>query len=352
MLSARGCVRPFQRAVGRAFDALYVNGTRYACYDQSRYLARHPTPQLRATGFDWTLYQVMVSDRARVDAYRRDIEATVRGKTVLEIGPGPTAVFTRIALQAGADLVITLEANAWAAEEARRRVRGMGERVEVLARHSDQLRPGDIDGRRHFDVLIVESYHAIASQEAVVETITTLRRNGFSFGEVISRGFTTYVAPAAAPVSGPMTPVELVSMGWPASRRRADREMAVRASSLHGDMGLIASWRLAPAQVWQQADLEGDGRLTTADSLDFEIGRAQDYAGLQFFNRFHFHAGDLDTGVTPTDWGVYYLPLPVARATGGSARFTLTTRSLEPASPSVVELRAELAGSPSARCRL
>ena len=262
----------------------------------------------------------MAGERARVRAYRHDIEATVRGKTVLEIGPGPTAVFTQIAAEAGAELVVAVEANAWVATEARRRVRRFGSRVVVLARHTDDLGAAELGGRRHFDVLVVESYHAIASQEGVVETLERLRGNGFSFTEVISRGFSTYVAPSAAPVSGPMTAVERWAMGWPAGRRRADAAMALRTSSLHGDMARIASCRLASPQLWQQADFESGIGLTTVTPLTFVVARAEDYAGLQFFNRFHFHHEDLDTGTTPTSWGVYFVPLPISALRQGRRR--------------------------------
>jgi predicted nicotinamide N-methyase len=350
--NVRWCVRPLQRGLGRVFDLLYVNGSRYACYDQTRYLRRHPTPVHRATGFDWTLYQVMAGERARVRAYRGDIEATVRGKTVLEIGPGPTAVFTRIAAEAGADLVVAVEANAWVAAEARRRVRGYGSRVVVLARHSDELEAAEVGGRRHFDVLVVESYHAIASQEAVVETVTRLRDNGFTFTQVISRGFSTYVAPSAAPSSAPMTVAERVAMGWPATRRRADVAMTRRISSLHGDMARIASRRLAPPQLWQQADFETGAGLTTATSLTFDVERAEEYAGVQFTNRFHFHQGVLDTGTTSTSWGVYFVPLAVPRTGVGRASFTLSTRLPHPGRSATVELGAELAGLRSTPRRL
>jgi hypothetical protein len=350
--SGRRCVRPLQRALGRTFDRLYVNGSRYACYDQSRYLSLHPTPEQRAVGFDWTLYQVMSGERARVRAYRRDIEATVRGRTVLEIGPGPTAVFTRIAAEAGAELVVAVEANAWVAAEARRRVRRYGSRAIVLARHSDDLDPAELGGRRHFDVLVVESYHAIATQEGVVEALTRLRDNGFTFTEVISRGFSTYVAPSAAPLSVPMTAAERMAMGWPATRRRADAAMAQRTSSLHGDMARIAARRLAPSQLWQQADFETGTGLTTATSLTFGVARAEDYAGLQFFNRFQFHHEVLDTSTTPTSWGVYFVPLPVPGARAGTASFTLSTRLPDPGRSATVELRVELDGRRSTPRRL
>ena len=115
----------------------------------------------------------------------------------------------------------------------------------MLTRHSDDLEAAELAGRRHFDVLVVESYHAIASQEGVVETLTRLREKGWTFTEVISRGFSTYVAPSAAPVSAPMTAIERLAMGWPARSRRADAAMEERTSSMHGDMTRIASCRLA-----------------------------------------------------------------------------------------------------------
>jgi hypothetical protein len=348
----RRCAGPLQRALGWLFGRLYVRGGRYACYDQSRYLARHPTPAQRAVGFDWSLYQVMLGDRERVRAYRRDIEATVRGKTVLEIGPGPTAVFTRIAAESGAALVVSVEANAWVADEARRWVRRFASRVEVLARHTDDLDPAEVAGRRHFDVLVVESYHAIAGQEGVVETLQRLRDNGFSFTQVISRGFSTQVAPSAPPDSARMTAAERWAMGWPAGRRRADVAMTGRVSSSHGDLTRIASRRLAPWQLWQQADFEAGAESTTVTSLSFVVDRAEDYAGIQFSNRFHFHGEDLDTATTPTSWGVSFVPLPVMGAASGPARFTLSTRLPDPGRSAAVELRAELAGLRSVPRRL
>lgn len=345
----------WQRLVGYAFNLLYVAGRRYAVYDQSRYVEQHRTPDERATGFDWTLYQVMVSDQARVGAYRNDIETLVAGKTVLEVGPGPHAALTIIAAEAGASSILSVEANAWAAAEAQRRVRRFGDRVRVVAGHTDHLGDEAIGEPRHFDVLLIECYHAIASQERVVETISSLRRRGWSFDTVISKGFTTFVAPAAGPTSARMTPLERVAMGWPLGQPAADAAMAERWSSLHGDMTEVASRRLAPAEAWQWCDLEGDGRLNTAETLRFSVDHVEHLAGLQFFNRFHFHHGHLDTGATPTDWGVYFVPLTVDEAVGrrtGPGELVLRTRQPDPDRPSVVDLAVELAGVHTRSLRL
>jgi hypothetical protein len=344
-----------QRLVGFAFNLLYVAGRRYAVYDQSSYVEQHRTPDERATGFDWTLYQVMVNDRARVGAYRKDIEALVPGKTVLEVGPGPHAALTVIAAEAGAASILSIEANDWAAAEARRRVRRYGDRVRVVAGHTDQLSAEAVGEPRPFDVLLIECYHAIASQERVVETISSLRRSGWSFDAVISKGFTTFVAPAAGPSSARMTRLERVVAGWPADRRAADAAMAERWSSMHGDMPEVASRRLAPAEAWQWCDFEGDGRLNTEATLRFPVSHVEDFAGLQFFNHFHFHHGHLDTGETPTDWGVYFVPVTGGAAIGrrtGPGELVLRTTQLDPERPSLVELAVELDGVSTEALRL
>lgn len=342
-----------QRLLGYGFDRLYVAGRRYAVYDQTPYLERHTTPDQRATGFDWALYQVMVSDRGRVEAYRQDIASLVTGKTVLEIGPGPLAVLTVLAAEAGATSVVSIEANAWAATEARRRVRRYEDRVRIVTGHTDEL---DLDAAgvpRHVDVLLIECYHSIASQEQVVETVAALRRRGLSFDVVISKGFTTFVAPAAAPTSGPMSVLERLVLGWPARRSAADAAMTERTSSLHGDMVDIASRRLAPAERWQWCDFEGDGSLGSAETLRFPVGRVEQVAGLQFFNHFHFHHGTLDTGASATHWGAYFVPVPLGLAGWtGPGELVLTTHRPVPDQPSITDLEVELAGVRSATVRL
>lgn len=345
-------LRLWQRLIGDLFDRLYVIGRRYAVYDQTVFFEQFPTPELRSTGFDWSLYQLMVSDQPRNEAYARDIRELVPGRSVLEIGPGASAVLTMMAAEAGAESVLALEANDWAVQEARRRVRPYGDRVQVVSGHSERVGP-EIGPPRHFDVLLLECYHSVASQEDVVETVEDLRRRGFTFGSVISRGFTTYVAPAVSPRSAPMTVLERVAMGWPPGRRAADRAMAERRSTLHGDMPAFAAQRLAPAQRWQSCDFETDNQLHTEPTLRFEVDDVADVAGLQFFNRFDFHGGALDTGRVATHWGIYFVPLARAETTAeGPGQLLLHSRHPDSAQPAVVELQTELAGVAGAPIRL
>ncbi len=345
----------WQRFLGYGFNRLYVAGGRFTVYDQSGYIERHATPEQRATGFNWTLYQLMASDRPRVEAYRRDIDDLVPGRSVLEIGPGPKAVLTSLAAAAGAESILTIEANQWVASAARRRLRPYGDRIRLLAEHSDELSDADLAAPRHFDVLLMECYHPIASQERVVETIASLRRRGLTFGSVTSRGFTTFVAPAAAPRSASMTVAERVFMGWPPGRRAADAAMAERWSSLHGDLTAARSYQIAPPQEWQWCDFEGDGQLGTAATLRFEVDRIEDFVGLQFFNTFEFHTGRLDTGRVATHWGIYFIPMPLhpgSPGPSGPAELVLTTVSTDPDRPSYVELTVSADGCEPTTLRL
>lgn len=342
----RGVRQPPQRFLGWLFDRVWVEGGRYGCYNQQPYLTEYATARERRTGFDWTLYQVMLSDHARIAPYRRDIEATVPGRTVLEIGPGPAAVLTRIAVEAGAKKIIAVDGNPWAAEAAARRLRRDGvpeSRAKVVAAYSDDLTQEHTDGLRHFDVLILETYHAIASQEQVIETIASLRALGFSFDKVISRGFTTYVAPARAPRPRDMTAVERALMRWPARADAAAAAMRSHSSSLHGDVPLISSLLLAEPQTWQRCDLENGEPATTATELVFELTDAGTYGGLLFWNDFWFHGEMLNTLDTPTCWGVFFVPLPIALPAGTeTTTLRLATEEIRPQEPSALRLRASV----------
>ncbi len=336
---------PLARATGRWFDHRYVAGRHYACHDETGDEARRSTALDRRTGFDWLLFQLMLSDEARLAAYGRDIALLAAGARVLEVGPGPEAVLTRRCLDAGAASIVSVEGDPWVARRARSRLdreRRHAGRWRVVSRLSTELSASDVDGDRHFDLLVLEVYDTIASREHVVETVGDLRRRGFSFDAVVSCGFETLVAPAAAPPAKPMRWGERVLLGWgPGSPARAATALRQRRSTLHGDFDLVDGLRLAPARRWQAADLEADATATTARVLEFQVAEPERYAGFLVHNRLRFHHGVLDTGETPTHWGVYFVPLPVpVAAVTAAGGVTLYTVGASPAEPSSFTLEA------------
>src|SRR3712207_2163217 len=215
--------------MGLWFARCYIEGGRYACYNESADERRRSTAAERRTGFDWLLFQLMLSDQARFGAYRRDVAATVPGKRVLEIGPGPAAVLSRLCLDAGAASLISVEGDLWVAEQAERRLlreRRYDNRWRIVPTMSTDLVVDDVGGNAHFDVLVLEVYDTIACREHVIETIADLRSRGFSFDAVISRGFETWAGPTAAPPARPLTRAERLMFGWGAgSVSRVERQL-------------------------------------------------------------------------------------------------------------------------------
>jgi predicted nicotinamide N-methyase len=350
---ARRLLGPAQRAMGMWFSRRYIEGGRYACYNEAADERRRSTAAERRTGFDWLLFQLMLRDRARIDAYRRDIFATAPGKRVLEIGPGPAAVLSRLCLEAGAASVISVEGDPWVAERAERRLlreRKHVGRWRVVPALSTDLVAEDVGGDLHFDVLVLEVYDTIACREHVVETVADLRRRGFSFDAVISRGFETWAGPAAAPPARSLTRAERLLFGWGVgSVSRAESQLRRQRSTLHGDLSLIDSLRLAPAKAWQTADLQTTEPAYTEAALTFDLSAPDRYGGFVLHNRFLFRNGVLDTGATATHWGIYFVPLALPRdAVGEAGRVTLRTMVADPDRPSSFTLQAEAAGTTSA----
>lgn len=352
-LMLRHLLGPAQRAMGLWFSRRYIEGERYACYNQTADEERRKTAAERRTGFDWLLFQVMLSDRARIDAYRRDIAATVPGKRVLEVGPGPAAVLSRLCLDAGAASLLSVEGDPWVAEHAERsllRERRHVGRWRVIPKLSTDLTVDEADGDPHFGVLVLEAYDTIASQEHVVETVTDLRQRGFTFDSVVSRGFETWVGPMSAPPAKPLTRAERVLLGWGAgSAHRVEGQLRQRRSTLHGDLGLIEGLRLAPPKAWQTADFETTEPARTEPVLSFDLSDPGRYGGFAFHNRFLFRTSVLDTSTTSTHWGVYFAPLPLPPdAISEAGGVTLRTSVSDSSRPSSFVLQAEAAGTTSA----
>jgi predicted nicotinamide N-methyase len=351
-LRVRRLLGPAQRVMGAWFSRRYIEGGRYACYNEAADEKRRSTAAERRTGFDWLLFQLMLSDQARFGAYRRDIVATVPGKRVLEIGPGPAAVLSRLCLDAGAASVISVEGDPWVSKQAERRLlreRQHAGRWRIVPALSTDLEDEDVDGDPQFDVLVLEVYDTIASREHVVETVTDLRRRGFSFDTVVSRGFETWAGPTAAPPAKPLTRAERLLFGWGAgSVSRVERHIRHQRSTLHGDLDLIESLRLAPPKAWQAADFETVEPAHTESVLTFDLPDPNRYGGFLLHNRFLFHNGVLDTSATSTHWGVYFVPLPLPpEAVGDTRRVILRTVVADPTRPSSFTLQAEAAGTTS-----
>jgi type II protein arginine methyltransferase len=129
-------------------------------------LARNPAdPLLRRAAEAILTHKVpdfhrnMLADARRNEAYRRAIEgADLDGKSVLDIGAG-SGLLSMLAARAGAARVYACEANEALAATARAIIaaNGLGDRIEIIARHSSAL-DADRDLGGGVDLIISEIF--------------------------------------------------------------------------------------------------------------------------------------------------------------------------------------------------
>ncbi|MGJ8547333.1 MAG: amino acid adenylation domain-containing protein [Sulfitobacter sp.] len=84
--------------------------------------------------YDDVVYQAMAGDQSRNARYAEGFQRHLPGQTVLEVGPGPYAILSRMAIEAGARHVYAVEINPEIAERAREAVAkaGMQQQITVL----------------------------------------------------------------------------------------------------------------------------------------------------------------------------------------------------------------------------
>src|SRR5262249_15487141 len=146
--------------------------------------------------YDELLYHAMTSDRVRTQAYRHAIEATVRGKTVVDIGSGADLVLARMCLEAGSKRVYAIEMLEQAVERARRLADELstGERLVII--HGDSRA---VELPEKVDVCVSELIGTIGSSEGVVDLLNDARRFLKPEGDMIPLRCVTRMAAVSLP---------------------------------------------------------------------------------------------------------------------------------------------------------
>ncbi len=199
--------------------------------------------------YDDILYGSMAADTARNAAYRAAFQRHLAGKTVLEIGPGPLAVLSRLAIEAGAKRVYAVELLAETCEKARRTValQGLADRIVVLhgdLRHIALPEPADI--------CISEIVGAIGGSEGAAAIINSARRLLTDPTAMLPRRSLTRVAAASLPD-------ELL-------RRAFGKTAAHYVERIFAEVGRPFDLRLCVKHLPMDAILSGDAAF---EDLDF-----------------------------------------------------------------------------------
>ncbi|MEZ4862724.1 MAG: amino acid adenylation domain-containing protein [Caldilineaceae bacterium] len=123
--------------------------------------------------YDELLYYAMTYDEPRNRAYQKAIQATVPGKTVVEIGTGKDAILSLFCAQAGAKKIYAIELDQNAAEAARARVDALGfaDQIEII--HGNAL---TVTLPEQVDVCVSEIIGTIGGSEGVAAILNDARR--------------------------------------------------------------------------------------------------------------------------------------------------------------------------------
>ena len=87
--------------------------------------------------YDEILYRAMYTDRSRNDQYKAIFEKQLMGATVLEIGPGPELILSRLALEAGASHVYAVELLEETYLRAKKRLEDLNLESRITLIHGD-----------------------------------------------------------------------------------------------------------------------------------------------------------------------------------------------------------------------
>ncbi|MGR9100207.1 MAG: amino acid adenylation domain-containing protein [Gammaproteobacteria bacterium] len=146
--------------------------------------------------YDDLVYSIMSGESHKQVGFRKLIEKSVEGKTVIDAGTGKDALWAKFAVACGAKKVYTVELLEKAARQARKAVEKdrLSDRIEVI---NGDLRTVELPEKA--DVLLSRIYGNIASQDGVVPIINQAKRLLHESASIIPGRCLTYIVPISLP---------------------------------------------------------------------------------------------------------------------------------------------------------
>jgi|GEM_PF-1200117 len=202
--------------------------------------------------YDDLLYHSMYSHESRNDKYRQALDKVIQGKKVLEIGPGPEAVLSRLCIDCGADHVYAVEILEETYQKAKAKVSELGLTDKITIIRGDILETQlDID----FDYCVSEIVGSIGGSEGSALLIDKIKPMLKNPANMIPKRSATKMAVAYVDQST----YEFGFLGTPYS-------YAEEIASLYGDQ---FEFRLCLKNFKKECILSTEGML---EDLDYSAG--------------------------------------------------------------------------------
>jgi amino acid adenylation domain-containing protein len=218
--------------------------------------------------YDELLYFSMANDERRNEAYRAALRQHVRGKTVVEIGTGGSAILARFCAEAGARKVYGIELLEESYRKARATILALGLEGRITLIHGDATK---VQLPEPADVCVSEIVGAIGGSEGAAVLLNDAQRFLRPGGVMVPRRSLTRIAgvclpdevrasPAFTPTSGSYVDKIFTQVGYP-----FDLRVCLK--------GLDYDDLLSESGTFEDLDFSGPVKLEDRDALWLRVIR-------------------------------------------------------------------------------
>ncbi|WP_340203703.1 amino acid adenylation domain-containing protein [Ascidiimonas sp. W6] len=123
--------------------------------------------------YDDVVYKSMYTHLSRNEKYKEALKKVIKGKTVLEIGPGPEAILTRLCIECGAAKVYTVEILEETYLKAKAKIESEGLEDKITLIHGDVMK---VDLPQIFDYCVSEIVGSIGGSEGAAVLINHVKK--------------------------------------------------------------------------------------------------------------------------------------------------------------------------------
>jgi amino acid adenylation domain-containing protein/non-ribosomal peptide synthase protein (TIGR01720 family) len=290
--------------------------------------------------YDEMSYSAMAMHESRNQAYLAAFRRCLQGATVVEIGPGPQAILSRLAVEAGARKVVAIELLEESYLRARETVARLGLTDKITVLHADA---GQIELPEKFDYCISEIVGNIGGAEGAALIINKVRHMLHQPQNMLPQRSVTRIS--AVSLTDDMFEYSFDQLGAEYMERifeQVGRRFDLRISLNN----LPPSAILSSADVFEDLDFTAEVPLEAEHTISLTFERDGSMTGFIVWLELHVDANAdavVDTLTNKGSWQPIYLPavhggLAVTRGD------TLTAKVYRRPSPDVLHPDFEIRG--------
>lgn len=257
--------------------------------------------------YDDIVYRSMATDHARNDRYRAAFAKVLKGKAVVEIGPGPEVILSRLCLEAGAEKIYAIELLEETYRKAQQTLRRLGLEDKIQLLHGNAM---TVELPEQVDYCISEIVGGIGGSEGAAKIINSARRFLRNPEHMLPSRSLTKIAAIALPegdfefnfsaIAAHYVERIFEQTGYP-----FDLRICLK--------GLPDSAIISNADVFEDLDYTQDIPLETEHNIALHFDRDALFTGFLVWLTLYPDADEvIDILHSPGSWLPVYLPVSIA----------------------------------------